>query len=387
FNVPTPDFGPAVLAMPLWALALLHYWRALGEGHRGYWFLVALDAGLLLLASYTGIILIVLLIAFAPLTVRGRRAFLHAEPWIAIALLLIVVFPHAAWLKSSFALVVSAIDESSRNASLPPWAWIAAIVLLSHLGVALLAILASGWRGDRRERAPEIDRIPAERAGRLFVYFFALTPAVLAATIAGVSGHLGPLERVGPFILLTGLALIVASGDQVRIFRERLVSSAWLGLLVLPPVLVALSVLVLPWLLAVDLKTGQPASAMGQFYGDNFQRRSGKPLQFVTGDPKIATLVALAAPGRPSVYFYDKPERSPWTNTDALRTNGAILLWPITDAAGEPPAALKTQFPDIVPELPRAFARPIQGILPLIRVGWAAVRPVTASPLPPTPRR
>ena len=28
FSVPTPEFGPAMLAMPLWALMLLHYWRA-----------------------------------------------------------------------------------------------------------------------------------------------------------------------------------------------------------------------------------------------------------------------------------------------------------------------------------------------------------------------
>ena len=32
FSVPTPDFGPAILAMPLWALMLLHFWRAVGEG-------------------------------------------------------------------------------------------------------------------------------------------------------------------------------------------------------------------------------------------------------------------------------------------------------------------------------------------------------------------
>ena len=30
FSVPSPDFGPAILAAPLWALALLYYWRALG---------------------------------------------------------------------------------------------------------------------------------------------------------------------------------------------------------------------------------------------------------------------------------------------------------------------------------------------------------------------
>jgi hypothetical protein len=36
---------------------------------------------------------------------------------------------------------------------------------------------------------------------------------------------------------------------------------------------------------------------------------------------------------------------------------------------------LKAIFPEIVPELPRAFAWPVQGLLPLKRVGWAVLRP------------
>ncbi|MBV9556232.1 MAG: glycosyltransferase family 39 protein [Pseudolabrys sp.] len=386
-NVPTPDFGPAVLAMPLWGLALLHYWRALGEDARGYWFLVALDVGLLLLTNYIGFILLALLLAFVPVTARGRRAALHPEPWIALVLLAVVIFPHAAWLRESWRLVFSALDEGVRNSSLPPWAWILAVAVLSHLGVMLLALLASGWRGDRRERAPEIDRPPAPTAARIFVYYFALAPITVAAAIAAVTGKLGPLERVGPLVMLTGLALIVAAGDHVRIFRERMVSSAWLGLLVLPPALTMVGVIVLPWTLGVDLKVGQPTSAMGQFYSDNFQRRTGKPLSYVAGDTRLASLVALASPSRPHVYFDRTPERSPWATAANLRDEGAILLWPSADTAGSPPADLKSQFPEIVPELPRAFARPIEGILPLIRVGWAAVRPANTPPLPPTPRR
>ena len=45
------------------------------------------------------------------------------------------------------------------------------------------------------------------------------------------------------------------------------------------------------------------------------------------------------------------------------------------DNTGTPPAALKAQFPALVPEVPRSFARPMQGLLPLIRLGWAMVRP------------
>jgi hypothetical protein len=260
-------------------------------------------------------------------------------------------------------------------------------VLLIHLGVGLLVMLASGWRGDRRERAPEIDRLPVEPSGRYFVLFFAVAPTLLAVTVAALTGRLGPLDRVGPLLLLTALAVIVAAGDQVRIFRERMVSSAWLGLLTLPPLLVVVGIVALPWIFAVDLKIGQPANAMGQFFADNFQRRTGKPLRYVAGDQRLATLVALAAPSRPSVYFDRMPERSPWVSAAALRTGGAILLWPAADTGGEPPPALKSQFPEIVPEVTRAFARPIEGVLPLIRIGWAALRPANSPPLPPTPRR
>src|SRR5471032_765333 len=72
FTVPSPDFGPAVLAAPLWALAVLHYWRAIGEGKRGSWFLLALFLGLLSLASYVGVILVALMILFTLATGRGR---------------------------------------------------------------------------------------------------------------------------------------------------------------------------------------------------------------------------------------------------------------------------------------------------------------------------
>src|SRR5471030_1686290 len=98
FTVPSPDFGPAIMAAPLWALSLLHYWRAIGEGRRGAWFVLALFLGLLLLANYVGLILVVLIVVFTLATARGRRALIDPEPWIGVLLLIIVVFPHAAWL-------------------------------------------------------------------------------------------------------------------------------------------------------------------------------------------------------------------------------------------------------------------------------------------------
>ena len=38
FTVPSPDFGPPILTMALWAIVLLNYWRAIAEGNRRAWY-------------------------------------------------------------------------------------------------------------------------------------------------------------------------------------------------------------------------------------------------------------------------------------------------------------------------------------------------------------
>ncbi len=376
FTVPSPDFGPAVLAAPLWALALLHYWRALGEGDRGHWFLLALDLGLLLLASYVGLILIALLLVFALVSPRGRAALLKPEPWIAVLPFVFVIFPHLAWLKGTGDLVVSGLnDRAAGTGTLSPGVWLCIALVLTHLGLGLLVAFASGWPRRRRERAPLIDRNPVEPLARLFVYFFALMPAAAAIAVVFASGRLGPLDRVAPLVVLSGLAVVVAAGDQVPLYRERMVSSTWFGLLVAPPVLILLGIALLPWMSTVDLQVSQPANSEGRFFADSFQRRTGQPLGYVTGDAQIAPLVALASPSRPHVYFDWAPERSPWASPSDFRRAGGMLVWPARDNTGAPPAALKAQFPAMVPEVQRSFARSIQGLLPLIRLGWATVRP------------
>jgi hypothetical protein len=102
----------------------------------------------------------------------------------------------------------------------------------------------------------------------------------------------------------------------------------------------------------------------------------------VTGDPGIAALVALGAPSRPSVYLSATPERSPWVTADTIKNKGAIVVWPTTDTAGTPPPAIKERFPDLIPEVPRAFDRAVQGQLPLLRIGWALIRPQGQTPAP-----
>jgi hypothetical protein len=377
FAVPSPEFGPAVLAAPLWALALLHYWRAVGQFQRGAWFFLALDLGLLLLANYAGVILLVLLIAFTLATTRGRRALADVEPWLALLLFFFVIAPHALWLYAERSLLIASFKESISIGGTSPAIGLGVLLLASHLGLVLLIALASGWPRQRRERAPEIDRPPAESLARIYVYFFALAPAATALALSVASGTLWPIGSLGslaPLILLSGLAAIVAAGDRVPLYREGLVSSSWLALLVAPPLLAALSLALVPWAFASDMRIAQPAQTEAQFLTESYQRRTGKPAGFVTGDERLAPLVAMMAPERPRVFFAWAPQRSPWISVDDVAAQGGVLVWP-AESSGQPPSTLKTQFPTMVAELPRTFTRTVQGRLPPVRLGWSVLRP------------
>ena len=206
------------------------------------------------------------------------------------------------------------------------------------------------------------------------IYFFALGPLLVATLVIALLGQPWSLATVGPMVIGSGLAVIVLAGDHIPLYRQRLLSMAWVSFLVGPPLAMAVALVMLPWVLAIDFKVLYPTDEMGRFFSETFERRTGKPLTIVAGDPEIAALIALDPRTRPSLLM-DPPERSRWVGVADVRTKGAVIVWPATDTPGTPPASIKAAFPDLVIEVPRAFERSNQGRLPLLRIGWAVIRP------------
>src|SRR5580692_2439240 len=73
FTVPSPDFGPPILTMALWAVVLLHYWRAVMQGRKRSWYVLGGAAALLLLTSAAALLLLGGLVVFMAVTARGRK--------------------------------------------------------------------------------------------------------------------------------------------------------------------------------------------------------------------------------------------------------------------------------------------------------------------------
>jgi 4-amino-4-deoxy-L-arabinose transferase-like glycosyltransferase len=392
FTVPTPDFGPVILTMPLWAIILLHYWRAVGEERRGYWVALAVEIGLLLLTTYAGLLLVGLLALFTVANERARAALRTTDPWLAVIVAVIVMFPHLLWLGESGEGLLPALDRLRTPGSIvndfTAWVRQVAYIIGAHAGLLVLLALLIGWSLGRHDPAPVIVRRPVDPFARQYVYFFAIAPALAATLVAALLGWSSPIGGVAPLVILSSLAVVVAAGDGIKLSHQRVVISAWFALLIVPPVMAVLALTVLPWI-GVDLSVNQPAKAMASFFADNFQRRIGAPAPVVAGEPRTAALIALGSPSRPSLFLDATPERSPWVTMNDIKLKGGIVVWPTTDTAGAPPADIKEHFPDLVPELPRAFERTGQGRLPILRIGWAVIRPQSQSvegQPPPTTR-
>ena len=92
--------------------------------------------------------------------------------------------------------------------------------------------------------------------------------------------------------------------------RQRLLRSVWAAAIALPALAVIAGTLFLPWTGGGEVATSLPARAIGQYFGDSFERRTNQPLRAVAGDPQIASLISLDT-ARPHLFIDAAPQRTP----------------------------------------------------------------------------
>lgn len=375
FSSPGVEFGPLVLARPLWALLLLHSWQLIGQNRRNAWFAWSIEAGLLLLTTSAAPWLLLLLAGFAVATARGRRVLMSLDPLYALLVIAVLVLPYLIWLLRADALAMPpwpAISDLGSRAL--QWGELLIALALAMSAIVLLAILNSGWFSRHAEDAPIIYRPPVDPLARDFVYFFAIAPALLGSFLAGLFNLGQVVGGAGVALLMSGLAVIVATGDLIHLRRQRVLRTVWAAALAAPALAVIATTLFLPWTGAAEVPTSLPAKAIAGFFGDNFERRTNQRLRAVAGDPQLASFVAMSA-GRPHLLLDATPERTPWLSVAKFNETGGVVVWRASDTSGTPPPEIAQRFPGLVPEVPRAFEWMVNGRQPLLRIGWAIVRP------------
>jgi 4-amino-4-deoxy-L-arabinose transferase-like glycosyltransferase len=375
FGASTLEFGPLVLARPIWALLLLHTWQLIGQNRRNAWFAWSIEAGLLLLTTSSAVGLLLLIAGFALSTPQGRRVLKSFDPVFALLVVLVLALPYLIFVVRADDVGMPALPALAElGARGKHWLGLTGGLLLAMAAILVLMVLNSKWFSRGQHDAPVIYRPPVDPLAHDFVYCFALAPALAGSVISGLFGLDTVVGGTGIALMMSGLAVVVATGDVIQLRRQRLLRSVWAIAVAAPAVLVVGATLVLPWIGGGEIATALPARDIAQFLVENFARRTNQPLRAVAGDPELAALVALGR-GRPHLLLDATPQRTPWLTVPKFNELGGVVVWRAADTAGTPPPELAQRFPGLVPEVPRSFEWLINGRQPLLRIGWAIVRP------------
>ncbi|EKS32870.1 glycosyltransferase family 39 protein [Afipia clevelandensis] len=376
FSFPGAEFGPAIVARPLWALILLHAWQIIGQGRRRAWVVLPVEIGLLVLTTSAALPLLAMLAVFVLATPKGRRALASMDTLYAAIVLAVVVLPYVIWLIRIDTLTLPSLPAVAQLQDRAlDWGGLLAGLVFALSGVVLLLIANSRVLDRKNEDPPLIFRPPVDPFARLFVYVFALVPPFVLSFIAALFGHDQVTGGDGIALLLVGLAIVIAAGDLIALRRQHFLRTVWLVVVAAPAVVILGVTFIQPWVGSTEARTSLPARDIGHFFGENFERRTGHPLAAVAGDPHLATVIGFAARSRPHVLFDGAPQETPWITQQRFTETGGVVVWRAADTAGTPPDDIRKRFPGLVPEVPRSFERLVKGRQSLVRIGWGIVRP------------
>jgi hypothetical protein len=297
------------------------------------------------------------------------------DPLYALLVVIVLALPYLIWLIRADVLSLPPLPAAADLvARATRWGIVLGGLIVATAAIVLLVILNSRWFARDREDPPIIYRPAVGPLGQQFVYFFTFAPGIVGSFVSGLFN----LDRVfggaGVALLMSGLAVVVASGDLIRLRRQRLLRSVWALAVAAPAGLSLVMALFLPWTSTTELSTSLPSAAIGRFFDDSYERRTNQRLRAVAGDPELASLIAMQA-RRPHLLLDATPQRTPWLSIAKFNETGGVVVWRAQDTAGTPPPELAQRFPGLVPEVPRSFDRLVNGRLPTLRIGWAIVRP------------
>ena len=351
FTAPTLEFNPNVLQIPLWALAILHFHRALTKGRWSDHLFLAIWMALLVYTKYSAIILALAFAVVVLATPTGRRALVSPKLYLATLLSALLAAPHLYWIVDSAYLPFTYALDQKAATDIATRLYYPANFLAAQIACHLVLFLVAGliFLGNRLAPANACPRIEVQEASRFdhsFVFIMALAPLVISVLLCFLMGIEFLTMWGTPMFTLSGLALILLVGRPFRLrFASRL-ATLYLAFIVLLPVGLSIGMAVLPAMKDRATRTMWPGEYHASLVAGQFERETGQPLRILAGDIWVAGLVSLYDERRPSVLIEGDFRRSPWIDRDRLAETGLAIVWRVRWGNAEPPAWVQEGFPD-----------------------------------------
>ncbi len=321
FNFTSPEFNVNVLQFPLWALAILGYWRGVRTGKMRWWVLLGVCAGLALLSKYLAG---AMLVAMAVHTLGFERRVLRTVgPYLAGVICVGLFVPHAVWLVEHEFI---SLTYGVRRAGGDSHEWMNHLVhpakfVVAQLGaVGALIWLLLVWKPTRRKDEDE-------REARVFLFIMTAGPIGTLVALSVATGFELRSMWATPMLVTTG-ACAMAFFDVGFPWVKRRDGLIWIGVILIVPVMIyAAGSLFTLQMRDKPKRVNYPGVALGAETTRVWRERFGTALPVVVGNEWDAGLIGWYSPDRPTVYIGAEPTRAQWLDDEMVSRSGGLIVW------------------------------------------------------------
>jgi 4-amino-4-deoxy-L-arabinose transferase-like glycosyltransferase len=308
--------------IPLWALAMCAFVRALDRRHLGWAALAAIAAAAAMLVKYWSAFLLLALAIAALMHPKRREYFRSIAPWVTAGVFLVAVAPHVVWLvaenfppitwvatrrvATSFGDTLYSMAEALGGTF--AYAGIAVVLALIFVRPRPVALADGFLPQDERRMAAALFYVPL---------FVPIVPA-LVKNINLLSLWNTPALNLLPVMLL----------------GSRLVTVPRVAVLRIAGVITLLTLLIVaasPFVAFALLKTGvENDAAYARLLMEATEREwhkdTDKPLKLIGGPFALVSTAAFYGKDRPSTYPQFSRYLAPWVDDNRIARDGMAIM-------------------------------------------------------------
>lgn len=307
-----------------WAIAL--FVRLMQDGRRRDGVACGLVCALAMLGKYYSGVLLATLVITTLVVPEWRRRLITPAPWWAVATMLALLAPHAAWLvaQADGPLQYAQSAASHSGGSATSRALHFGVSQWVFLGLSF-GLLALALRGRLRwpALAAAVSSLLRPRAEPL--YWLAVLPiaiTMLATVVTGARTASVWGLPIAACAVVLALDRARRHGVEIDLNRAlRAMLAAWLAVLLLAPLM---------WLVAARADTmaaSAPRAELAAAVEDAWREVADTPLPWISGTRELAASVAFYAPSHPQYWsLWGAARETPWANPGRIRDQGGAIV-------------------------------------------------------------
>ncbi len=374
YNYNSPKFNPDVLQLPVWALTVLFLWLSLNSGHGHYWLLCGVMIGLGLLSKYNMVFLLVALFAFMLVNGHARHHLATRGPYISIAVAGLIVSPHVIWVfDNDFTTVRWGLARAKSHGRFIDHLYNPLTFAFNHaltlvplmIMVGLLMFRSTSSRGS----------IAPARFPRAFLFTVALGPFLAYLLISAITGFQLRSGWGTPLWSFLGVFILYHLRPALTDKALRRFGYAFLSFAAIWVVVFVGQFALGPTLTGRVKPEHFPGKSIAAYVTAQWAKQYGTLLPVVGGDQWLTENIGFYSPDRPDVYADLDQRKSPWTNDEAFRQRGGILIWDAERDGSSLSDLWRKRFPGALVQPTVGFGWQTSANVPEVKIGWAFVGP------------